>query len=141
MQREITKEIRRLHEESAKENLERIQKEKEFHLQTNAAKLSQAYERIDDFRQSREFLSRKRVESRIQAKIVQDYALQELRWNIPISKEYSRVHHVVDTVLAPPTVSASTVAKKLASRDKNSRVKVVSPTLSESGVNAAGASK
>ena len=48
----------------------------------------------------------------MQAKIVQDYALQELRWNIPISKEYSRVHNVAETVLDPPTVSAKMVAKK-----------------------------
>jgi hypothetical protein len=140
-QREITREIRRLHEDSAKENLARIQAQKEFQTRTNAAKLSQAYERIDDFRQSREFLSRQRVESRIQAKIVQDYALQELRWNIPISKEYSRVHHVVETVLDPPSVSAKTVAKKLASRDKSAAVRAVSPTLSEAGVNAASTSK
>jgi hypothetical protein len=54
----------------------------------------------------------------MQAQIVQDYALQELRWNIPISKEYSRVHNVVETVLDPPTLSAKMVAKKLASREK-----------------------
>ena len=104
--------MRKLHEESAKENLERIAREKDFQTRANAAKLCQAYERIDDFRQSRDFLTKKRVESRIQAKIVQDYALQELRWNIPISKEYSRVHNVAETVLDPPTVSAKMVAKK-----------------------------
>ncbi len=119
----------------------RIQAQKEFQTRTNAAKLSQAYERIDDFKQSRDFLSKQRVESRIQAKIVQDYALQELRWNIPISKEYSRVHHVVETVLDPPSVSAKIVAKKLASRDKGAALRAVSPTLSESGANAANPAK
>ena len=140
-QREITKEIRRLHEESAKENLARIQAQKDFQTRANAAKLSQAYERIDDFKQSRDFLSKSRVDSRIQAKIVQDYALQELRWNIPISKEYNRVHHVVETVLEPPSVSAKVVAKKLASRDKSAALRAVSPTLSESGANAANPAK
>ena len=65
----------------------------------------------------------------MQAKIVQDYALQELRWNIPISKEYSRVHNVVETVLDPPTVSA----KKLASREKSAARTVSPTTLSEAG--------
>ena len=139
LQREITRELRKLHEESAKENLARIAREKDFQTRANAAKLSQAYERIDDFRQSREFLSKRRVESRIQAKIVQDYALQELRWNIPISKEYSRVHNVVETVLDPPSVSAKLVAKKLTSRDKNASVRTVSPTLSEVGNSASSA--